>query len=117
MVQNFCHSKNMKIAWVFFLLSIPLNGYTSLWDVCIILFCLSHGQAVIERGFKVNKDYLVENLSEDSLIALRTVNDHMSSKQQNAADIPIAREMLKFVKSSRMQMRWKVQKKLKKYQL
>ena len=59
----------------------PLNGYTSLWDVCIILFCLSHGQAAIEHGFKVNKDYLVENLSEDSLIALRTVNDHMLSKQ------------------------------------
>ena len=78
----------------------PLNGYTSLWCVCINLFCLSHDQAAIERGFKVNKDCLVENLSEDSLIALRIVNDHMSSKQQNTADIPITREMVKSVKSS-----------------
>ena len=64
------------------------------------MFCLSHDQAAIEHGFKVNKDCLVKNLSEDSLIALRIVNDHMSSKQQNTADIPITREMVKSVKSS-----------------
>jgi hypothetical protein len=87
---------------IFLAQHIPVNGYTSLWDVCIILFCLSHGQPAIERGFKVNKDYLVENLGEDSLIVLRIVHDHMLSKQQNAADIPITREMMKSVKSSRM---------------
>ena len=92
----------MKIAWIFLVQHIPLNGYTSVWDVCIILFCFSHDHAAIEQGFKVNKDYLVKNLSDDSLIALRIVNDHMSSKQQNTADIPINREMVKSVKSSSM---------------
>lgn len=34
-----------------------------------LLLCLSHGNAAVERGFSVNKECLVENLKEDSLVA------------------------------------------------
>ena len=37
--------------------------YTSLWKVMIFVFTLNHGQAQIERGFNINADLLVENLT------------------------------------------------------
>ena len=50
--------------------------YESLWKVFVLIFCLFHGQATIERGFKTNNDCLVINQSKESLIALRIVKDH-----------------------------------------
>lgn len=39
------------------------------------LLTLSHGQGALERGYSINKDMLVENLKERSLVALRIVQD------------------------------------------
>ena len=77
------------------------KGYESLWKVCILLFCLSHGQSSIERGFKTNKEFEVENLSESLLISLRVISDHMRSKNVNAANISLTRELLVSVRSAR----------------
>ena len=54
--------------------------YEDLWSICIIVFILSHGQSNIERGFSVNKEILVENLSTSSLIAQRLVYDYLKSE-------------------------------------
>ena len=51
-----------------------------MWQVCIFIFTLSHGQAPVERGFNVNKDTEVENLEEDSLVAPRLVYDTIVSR-------------------------------------
>ena len=40
---------------------------------------LSYGQASVERGFTVNKEVSVEHLAETSLIAQRTIIDHIRS--------------------------------------
>ena len=40
---------------------------------------LSHGQASVVRGLSVNKEVSVEHLAETSLIAQRTIVDHISS--------------------------------------
>lgn len=45
-----------------------------------MIFILSHGNASVERGFSVNKECLVENLEEESLIAQRLVHDTALSK-------------------------------------
>ena len=50
-----------------------ISEYKSLREVCILIFCLSHGQSAIERGFKANKEFVVENQSEESLKSLRIV--------------------------------------------
>ena len=55
------------------------KGCESLWKVFILIFCLSHSQSPIERAFKTNKVFEVENLSENSLISLRAINDYMPS--------------------------------------
>lgn len=39
------------------------------------ILTLSHGQASIERGFSINKDAIVENQKESSLIAQSLVYD------------------------------------------
>jgi hypothetical protein len=40
---------------------------------------LSHEQASVEKGRSVNKEVSVEHLAETSLIAQRTIVDHISS--------------------------------------
>ena len=35
--------------------------FESLWKVFILVFCLSHSQSSIERDFKTNKDFVIEN--------------------------------------------------------
>ena len=42
--------------------------YTSLWKVMIFVFTLSHEQVQIERGFNINADILVENLTSPSIV-------------------------------------------------
>ena len=39
----------------------------------ILLLLLSHGQASVERGFSVNKEVMVQNLAEQSLISQRII--------------------------------------------
>ena len=75
--------------------------YESSSEVCIIVFCLSHGQSAVERGFKANKEFVVENQSKYSLKFLRIINDHLISKNVQARNITITREMIKSVKAAR----------------
>lgn len=49
------------------------------WREVELLLLMSHGQATVERGFSVNKDVAVENLSERSFIAQRIIHDHFES--------------------------------------
>ena len=39
------------------------------------ILCLFHGNAAVERSFSINKEFLLENLFEDSLVAQRVVFD------------------------------------------
>lgn len=42
------------------------------------MFFLSNGQAAVERGFSLNKEMLMENLQQKSLISQRMVYDYMT---------------------------------------
>ena len=44
------------------------------WQVVKLLLLMSHGQATVERGFSVNKEVGVENVSERSFITQRIVH-------------------------------------------
>lgn len=54
-------------------------SYCNLWNVVKTLLLLSHGQASVERGFSINKNLIIENLSEESLIAKRIIADYIIS--------------------------------------
>ena len=49
------------------------GGSNELFNLLKLVFVLFHGQADVERGFSVNKEILVENLSEKSLVSQRLV--------------------------------------------
>lgn len=53
--------------------------FSKLWALVKMMLLLSHGQASVERGFSVNRQIEVENLSEYSYVSQRTVCDHIRS--------------------------------------
>jgi hypothetical protein len=50
-----------------------------LWPVVARLLLLSHGQATVERGFSINKEVEVVNMSETTVVAHRAICDHVAS--------------------------------------
>ena len=46
-----------------------------------MLLIITHGQASVERRYSVNKDMLIENLHEKTVVALRTIHDSISLHQ------------------------------------
>ena len=54
------------------------------------VFVLPHGQARVERGFNINDDISVVNLSKESLIAQRIIYDHMKINDLKAHNIVIS---------------------------
>lgn len=51
--------------------------FRHLWEAIRLVLILSHGQASVERVFSINKEMMVENLKEHSLIAQWIIHDHL----------------------------------------
>ena len=66
------------------------------------LRCFSHGQASVERGYSVNKDMLIENLHEKTVVALRTVHDSISTLEDHFTKLPLTPAMKRHVMSATM---------------
>jgi len=49
--------------------------FAPLWKVVIMVLIRSHGNAAVESGFSVNKELLVENMEEETIVAQRVVFD------------------------------------------
>ncbi|XP_075556329.1 uncharacterized protein LOC142588454 [Dermacentor variabilis] len=76
-----------------------------------IILTMSHGNAAVERGFSVNKECLIENLNEESLIAQRIVYDGVSAAG-GVANVDITDSMVEMVRGA--SIRWKEELKKKK---
>ena len=61
-------------------LCIDRKKFDKLWNICKLTCTLSHRQAAVERGFTVNKEVLVKNLQQKSLISQRMEYDFMTVK-------------------------------------
>jgi len=85
----------------FYMQYLKEKKFESLSKVFIEIFCLSHGQSDIERGFKDNKELAVTNQSEQSLIGLRLVKDHLTSNKVSSNNVQITTDMLKAVRGAR----------------
>ena len=46
-----------------------------LWTIVNMLLILSHGQAMVEKGFSINRQIVVENMKETSFVAWLSVHD------------------------------------------
>jgi len=49
--------------------------YPTVWPVIVMALLLSHGQATIETSFSINKELVVENQQEQSLVARRVIKE------------------------------------------
>ena len=76
--------------------------YSKLWSVISQLLLLSHGQATVERGFSINRQIEVENRSENSYVAQRTVCDHIHNCG-GLMNVTLSKELLRAAASARMQ--------------
>jgi len=59
----------------------------------LVVFTFSHGQSQIERGFNINDDILVTNLSEDSLISQRIMYDFLKVSGQEPHNMNISDDL------------------------
>ena len=65
------------------------------WDVFKLVFTLSHRQAVVERGFSVNKELLLENLQLLSVVTQRIVSDYLTDFGKSIIKVPLTNALLK----------------------
>ena len=65
------------------------------WDLFKLIFTLSHGQAAVERGFLVNKELLVENLYQLSLVSKSIVSDYLTDFGKAIIKVPLTNVVLK----------------------
>lgn len=74
--------------------------FKDLRKVVTIVLTLSHGNAALERGFSINKEILIENQLESSLIAQRQVYDGVINSD-GIQNIKIDRPFIQSYKSAR----------------
>ena len=77
------------------------SDYMAVFQVFQVICLLFHGQAAIERGFSVNKEHLADNLKEESLIALRFLDDYITSSEETPHRIKITNQLFSSCKGAR----------------
>ena len=77
------------------------KNFDQLWKVTIFVCVLSHGQASIARGFNINKEVLVENLREESMVSQRLFYDQVKAIGEKMHNIKIPRELVMSCKLAR----------------
>lgn len=75
-LRKFSPQSDRLEEFYFELLSVKAE-FHHLWEALRLVLIFSHGQASSERGFSFNKEMMVENLKENSLIAQRVIHDHV----------------------------------------
>ena len=73
-------------------------SYKDCWEIFKFVFTLLHGQAYVERGFSINKELLVENLQEESIVCQRMVYDHVNCSGKSITEVPMTNAVLKSCK-------------------
>jgi hypothetical protein len=75
--------------------------YSKLWMLVVKqILLLSHGQATVERGFSINKEVVVENQLNESLVSQRILCDHLD-EVGGVLNVNINEQMLMSAASAR----------------
>ena len=86
--------------WVRVLEMQGFKNYENLFTFMKHVMILSHGNAAAERSFSVNKECIVENQKEESLIAQRVICDAVSSMNEPLVNFQINKTLIKEVRLS-----------------
>ena len=76
------------------------DNYKNLLKLLKMIMILSHGNAALERGFSVNKECIVENQQEKSLIAQRLIYDSILATNKPLTDFVVTKKLIQYVKNS-----------------
>ena len=68
--------------------------YAKLQHVIKIVLILSHGQTQVERGFRSNKILIDDNMSTDTIVALRSVHDYLKFHELRAHEVEMTKDVL-----------------------
>ena len=64
----------------FYFKKLNVDVFPTLSKICQLVFCISHGQASVERGFSINKNIAQHNMEEDTFVSRRLIKDHLLTK-------------------------------------
>ncbi|MEO0687482.1 MAG: hypothetical protein AAFY76_21140 [Cyanobacteria bacterium J06649_11] len=78
-----------------------LKMFSKLQQVIKVCLILSHGQAEVERGFSSNKSLIDDNMSSETIIALRSVHDHMKFYNLRAHEVEISKDLMASCRKAR----------------
>ena len=92
---------NRKIDLILFSSLPAIKKYVNLAFVIKMILTLSHGQAAVERSFSINKSVVDVNMKEESIVARKTIKDHMLSNDIQPDMIEISNKMINFYRSAR----------------
>ena len=98
-VSNYDKQKD-RLDTFFFSMS-AIKKYVNLAFVIKIILTLSHGQAAVERSFSINKSVVDVNMKEESIVARKTIKNHMLSNDVQPDMIEISNKMINFYRSAR----------------
>ena len=94
------HKEEDRVDTLFYSCLASNKQYAELWSVIKQLLLLSHGQATVERGFSMNKEVSVENLNQESLVAMRKIVEYVQ-KCGGVHLVPITKELVLSASSAR----------------
>lgn len=72
---------------------VNVTEWADLWELTKNLLLLSHGQASVERGFSINKEISVENMTVQTLISQRVIKDHLLNVR-GVTKVSLTKELL-----------------------
>ena len=75
------------------------NEYKETLSLLKMILIISHGNAEVERGFSINKEVLIENMREESLIGYRIVYDAINA-YGGIEKVPLTKSLLFDVKKA-----------------
>ena len=86
--------------------------FSEFWEVCKIVFVLSHGQSAIDHGISVNKDLVVEIFGEQSLTRQCLVYDYFTSRDISIYEYVIPNNLVESCKVANSKCKTALEKKL-----
>ena len=66
------------------------------------ILLLNHRQSAVVCGFSMNKEYITGAQSENCLVSLRIIHNHLTSKKVTASSITITADVIKSVRSAQL---------------
>lgn len=88
---------------------VGIQMYIPLSFVLRLAFTLNHGQAAVERGFRINKSIISQNMKPESFTARMLIKNHILPNNLKPQTILIDRPLISSVKSAYQRYRYHLQ--------